>query len=62
MINQGKKEVKTLADGWTVATRDGLPSAHFEHTVAVTNEKADVLSSFAEIEKVIKENINLTVS
>jgi methionyl aminopeptidase len=62
MINQGKKEVKTLADGWTVATRDGLPSAHFEHTVAVTNEKADVLSSFAEIEKVIKENKNLTVS
>jgi len=36
MVNLGGPEVRTLADGWTVATRDGSPSAHFEHTVLVT--------------------------
>ncbi len=36
MFNLGTKEVKTLSDNWTVVTQDGLPSAHFEHTVIVT--------------------------
>ena len=36
MVNAGKAAVKVLADGWTAVTRDGSPSAHFEHTVAVT--------------------------
>jgi len=36
MINMGSHEVRVLADGWTVVTSDGKPSAHFEHTVAIT--------------------------
>jgi len=59
MINQGRKNVKQLNDGWTIMTSDGLPSAHFEHTVAVASGKADVLSSFEKIEKAEAENINL---
>lgn len=56
MINLGRKEVTQLADGWTIITKDKLPSAHFEHDVAImTNGKTEVLSSFEEIEKVIKE-------
>lgn len=44
MINLGTREVKTLADGWTVVTADGAPSAHFEHTVAVTDNGPDILT------------------
>jgi methionyl aminopeptidase len=56
MINLGKKNVKQAKDGWTIITSDGLPSAHFEHTIAVTAEgKADILSSFDYIEAVLKE-------
>ena len=35
MVNMGRSAVKTLADGWTVVTKDGRCSAHFEHTIAV---------------------------
>ena len=59
MINLGRKEVTQLADGWTIITKDKLPSAHFEHDVAImTNGKTEVLSSFEEIEKVTKEKSN----
>lgn len=44
MCNLGKKEVVTLADGWTVLTADRQPSAHYEHTVAVTADGADLLT------------------
>lgn len=54
MINMGVKEVKQLADGWTIATRDGKPSAHFEHDVAVRKDKAEVLSTFSYITDVLK--------
>ncbi|MFN8258036.1 MAG: type I methionyl aminopeptidase [Bacteroidales bacterium] len=54
MINMGKKEIVQLSDGWTVRTKDGLPSAHFEHTVAIDKEKADILSTFAFIEEVLR--------
>ena len=54
MINLGKKEVKQLKDGWTIETKDRLPSAHFEHDVVVTLDgTTQVLSSFEEIEKVL---------
>jgi methionyl aminopeptidase len=55
MINMGVKEVKQLADGWTIITRDNKPSAHFEHTVAVRHGKAEVLSTFSHIEDVLKQ-------
>ncbi len=45
MINLGAPDVQTLDDGWTIATRDGRPSAHFEHTVAVTDAGPVVLTA-----------------
>lgn len=54
MINMGTKEVKQLGDGWTIVTRDGRPSAHFEHNVAVRAGQAEVLSTFSYIEDVLK--------
>ena len=45
MVNLGGPEVVVEGDGWTVRTRDGRPSAHFEHTVAVTPDGADVLTA-----------------
>ncbi len=44
MINAGGFDVKTMPDGWTVVTSDGQPSAHFEHTVAITSGDPDVLT------------------
>lgn len=60
MINMGKKDVYYDDDGWTVRTKDGKPSAHFEHSVAVQKDKADILSSFAAIEAAEKANSHLT--
>lgn len=45
MVNMGQSGVKTLRDGWTVVTRDFKPSAHFEHTIAVTKKGCDVLTA-----------------
>ena len=44
MINLGTYKVKTLGDNWTVVTLDGKPSAHFEHTVAITENGPDILT------------------
>lgn len=55
MVNMGGKDVSQLDDGWTVVTRDGKPSAHFEHTIVVRPGKAEVLSTFSYIEDVLKE-------
>lgn len=44
MVNAGRHEVKILADGWTAVTADGKLSAHFEHTVAVTDDGPRILS------------------
>ena len=62
MINLGVREVKTLTDGWTVVTRDGKPSAHFEHTTAVRKNKGEPLSSFAPIEAAEQANSELNSS
>ncbi len=53
MINLGKKEIYQENDGWTIKTKDSKPSAHFEHTIAVKNGKADILSSFKFVEEVL---------
>ena len=50
MINMGKRNIIQESDGWTIKTIDNKPSAHFELTVAVDNEKADILSTFGFIE------------
>ena len=44
MVNMGTYEVYTKADNWTVCTSDGKPSAHFEHTIAVTDNGAEILT------------------
>tara|TARA_Y100000590_G_scaffold460828_1_gene621072 strand:- start:1241 stop:1996 length:756 start_codon:yes stop_codon:yes gene_type:complete len=44
MINAGAKEVYTAKDGWTIMTRDGKASAHYEHTIAITENAAQILS------------------
>ena len=45
MVNEGSFEVKVLSDGWTVKTRDGKASSHFEHTIAVTEDGPRVLTA-----------------
>ena len=53
MINMGTKRILQHNDGWTITTIDNKPSAHFEHTIVVRKGKAEILSSFEEIEKKI---------
>lgn len=60
MVNIGTREVKTLRDGWTVITKDKLPSAHYEHTIVVKKEKADILSDHRFILDVVQKNVELT--
>jgi len=49
MINMGSRHVVTLNDGWTIVTKDGKPSAHFEHDVAIIDGKPEILSSFTYV-------------
>jgi methionyl aminopeptidase len=44
MINLGTYQVKTLPDGWTIVTADGKASAHYEHTIAITDDRPDILT------------------
>jgi methionyl aminopeptidase len=59
MINLGRKEVYTESDGWTVRTKDGKPSVHFEHDVCIRKIAADILSDYTPIEAAEKANANL---
>ena len=51
MVTMGDRFVRMMPDRWTIKTRDGKPAAHFEQTVVVRRGKAEVLSSFEEIEQ-----------
>jgi len=53
MVNIGSDGVVQKDDGWTIETKDGLPSAHFEYTVAITKEKTEILSSFNLVEDIL---------
>jgi len=53
MINMGKRNIKQLPDGWTILTADGLPSAHFEHDVALIDGKPEILSTFKYVEEAL---------
>lgn len=57
MINLGVKNVYQDRDGWTIRTRDHLPSAHYEHNIVVRKGKAEILSSFEWIEEVTNFHI-----
>lgn len=52
MITMGSPKIGMMPDRWTIKTIDGLPAAHFEHTVAIHHGKADILSTFEEIEQI----------
>ena len=49
MVNAGSPEVKILKDGWTVVTKDGQLSAHFEHTVLVTEGEPEIMTCPARV-------------
>jgi methionyl aminopeptidase len=55
MINMGLKGTMQMKDGWTIKTVDGKPSAHFEYAVAVDKGRADILTTFEFIEKVLNK-------
>jgi len=61
MINLGTRDVFTESDRWTVRTKDGKPSVHFEHDVAIRKNRADILSDYSIIEKQEALNPNLFV-
>jgi methionyl aminopeptidase len=44
MVNMGTATVRTLGDNWTVVTADGQPSAHFEHTILITDSEPEILT------------------
>lgn len=56
IINMGKRNVYLEKDGWTIRTEDGLPAAHFEHTVAVGPNGPEILSSFEYVEQILSIN------
>lgn len=56
MVNMGSKAVKQLNDGWTILTRDGKPSAHYEHSIAIRRDGPDILSDHSIIDDSIKKN------
>ena len=55
MITMGNPSLYMLDDRWGVVTRDGLPAAHFEHTIAIHHGKADLMSSFEQIEEIERQ-------
>lgn len=57
MITLGSYEIVQDPDGWTIRTIDNLTAAHYEHDVVIRKGKAEILSSFEEIEKVLKSKI-----
>ncbi len=62
MINMGTRDVYTESDGWTIRTRDGKPSVHFEHDVCIKRNKALILSNYSIIEAAERANPNLNTN
>lgn len=56
MVNTKTRYIRTAADGWTILARDGLATAHFEHSVAITREGPMILSDHSYIEQVVEAN------
>ena len=55
MINLGSKNIVIERDGWTCRTRDRKPSAHYEHTVAIIDGTAEILTSYLPVAEVLKD-------
>lgn len=58
MINMGTHRIKQHSDGWTITTKDNLPSAHFEHNIALVDGKPELLSTFAYINEALGVETN----
>jgi len=52
MITMGNRAIYLMPDRWTIRTRDGKPAAHFEHTLVIRRGKAEILSTFEEVERI----------
>jgi methionyl aminopeptidase len=59
MVNLGTRDILTDPDGWTILTRDGKVSAHYEHDIVVKQDKAEVLTDFGIIDQAISKNRDL---
>ncbi len=59
MINLGKRDIRQDADGWSIVTRDKQPSAHYEHTIAVTKAGPEILSDHTGVAEAVKNNAEL---
>jgi methionyl aminopeptidase len=59
MINLGTRNIVQEKDGWTIRTADRKPSAHYEHTLKVGLDKAEVLTDHSFAEEAIKTNEDL---
>ena len=58
MVNLGTHKINQLKDGWTILTKDGKPSAHFEHDVAIVNGKPELLSTFKYVNEALGIDTN----
>lgn len=61
MVNLGSRNIVQEKDGWTIRTSDRKPSAHFEHTVGVSDGKADILTTFEFVEEVLQAKYGKTI-
>ena len=61
MINMCTRRVIQLSDGWTIVTADKMPSAHFEHNVAVVDGKPEILSTFKYVEEALEKVNGLVI-
>lgn len=61
MVTSGKKDVYTLDDDWTIVTKDKSLAAHFELSVAITNDKAEILAPFDAIELIMGEKLKTNI-
>lgn len=61
MINMGSWEIELQKDEWTYVTKDGKPSAHYEHDVAIIDGKPDILSNFSIIEEILRKKGDIYV-
>ena len=59
MVNTRSRHIATLDDGWTIVAKDGLATAHFEHSVAITRQGPDILSDHSYVERTVRENAYL---
>ena len=55
MINMGSRNIIIDRDGWTCRTRDHKPSAHYEHTLAIVDDKVEILTTFDYVEEVLQD-------